>query len=225
MESHRARRTRCSGCLPGRPCSLSELRDEILAHALRLARIDSYYRVGWVDPEPELVDIRDVADLRVLVAILPWKALGSAKALWLNPNFADQSTRVGGADADIIMGDLAVGPEVVTKCSPRRDLRSSLGTAPRSRSRPDDPTFPTIARIGVYYAPARTPLDRAASDFIAHPAFRSVEKRSSSRPTDCSGRGHWLQASSEAKDTLDWNDGAARSALRHGAASPRFAAT
>jgi|SRR5882724_8531034 len=162
----------------GDPAPSPRLRDEILAHALRLARIDSYYRVGWVDPEPELVDIRDVADLRVLVAILPWKALGSGEALWLNPNFADQSTRVGGADADIIMGDLLLDLKVVTKCSPRRDLRQLIGYLLLARAAVrDDPTFPTIARIGVYYARHGHLWTVPASDFIAHPAFRSVEKR------------------------------------------------
>ena len=135
-------------------------------------------RVGWVDPEPDLVDTRDVADLRALLAIVPWKVLGSAEALWLNPNFADQSTRVGGADADIIMGDLLLDLKVVTKCSPRRDLRQLIGYLLLARAAVrDEPTFPAITRIGVYYARHGHLSTLPASDFIARPAFRSVEKR------------------------------------------------
>lgn len=122
-------------------------------HALRLARIDPFYRIGYSDPDPRAVDGRDVDDLIGLASIAPWWELGSRRRLWLNPGFGKQERRVGGADVDLISDDRLIDIKTVTQPNPRADLRqllayAILARAERTRTR----RFPRISIVCVYYA-------------------------------------------------------------------------
>jgi len=122
-------------------------------HALRLARLDPYVRSGHVETDPEKVEPLDLADLLELLRLVPWKDLGSDTTIWLNPAFGLHSSRVGGADCDLISGDRLIDLKATVRPSTTTDLRQVLGYLLLARAaRATDASFPAIHRFGVYYA-------------------------------------------------------------------------
>jgi hypothetical protein len=159
------------------PSPSSAMQDDIFKHALRLARIDPYYRCLAVDPEPEYIDPRDLADIRALFAIAPWQMLGSEDPLWLNPEFGAQSLRVGGADADLITGDRLLDLKTTKNALARGSLRQLLGYMVLARAaRRYERAFPTIRSVGVYYARHGRLWLLPTSQFTDQPAFKAFEK-------------------------------------------------
>src|SRR5258708_1948657 len=82
---------------------------QIARHAIRLARLDTFRRSGILDPsmfaEP---DLDDVDDLVAMLAIVPLEEFLNKRPLILNPSFGDSSTLVGGADADLFVGETLI---------------------------------------------------------------------------------------------------------------------
>jgi hypothetical protein len=155
-----------------------EHRASIVQHALRLARIDTYFRAGYVDQEPERVDARDVQDVLALIDATPLETLGSSELLCLNPSFGKASARVGGADADLISGDLLVDLKTATNPSPRGDLRQLVAYLFLARAaRREDNSFPEIRRLAIYYARHRRLWVTPATVFTEQPQFVDVEAR------------------------------------------------
>ena len=89
-------------------------------HALRLARLDPIYRVGYIGSElfaensPQQID-----ELLDLLACVPFDGLIGTEIL-LNPTFGWYSSLVGGADADLVVD--------------HRDPRRGVGRRPRSEN-------------------------------------------------------------------------------------------
>ncbi len=153
-------------------------RKGIVQHALRLARIDPFVRVRYVEPDPEKVDAADVLDVLALLEIVPWNVLGSEASVLLNPSFGAQSKRVGGADADLICGDRLVDLKTATQPTPRGDLRQLLAYLILARAaRAEDASFPAVASLGVYYARHGHLWTLPAAQFTDQSSFLGVERR------------------------------------------------
>ena len=81
---------------------------EIAAHAIRLGKLEPVLRASKLDPAFQEASAEDVQDLLDLLAIVPFSDLLHDKVLLLNPTFGQASSMVGGADGDLIAGDLLV---------------------------------------------------------------------------------------------------------------------
>jgi hypothetical protein len=151
---------------------------ELAAHAIRLAKLDQVVRELRLDPRFEEAESEDVEDVLSMLEIVPFNSLLHPKTLFLNPTFAESSELVGGADADLIAGDLLVDFKV-TKASKMhaRDLDQLLGYYLLIRHhRQHHSTFPEIKRVALYFARHGLlwPLD--VTVWTDHPEFAKIEK-------------------------------------------------
>ena len=151
---------------------------DLAAHAIRLAKLDSVSRGRPLDPQFEKVDPEDVQDLLDLLAIVPFDTLLHKEVLLLNPTFGDSSRIVGGADADLIIGNLLVDCKATKKSEIRaRDLDQLLGYYLLARNqRHTDSTFPAIDRLGLYYCRHGHLWTVEATVWTGHPQFSETEK-------------------------------------------------
>jgi hypothetical protein len=151
---------------------------ELAAHAIRLAKVDTVCRAGQLQPGFEEASSEDIHDLVDLLAIVPFDALLHDKLLLLNPNFKQTSRLVGGADTDLIAGDLLVDFKT-TKAAEIQvgDLDQILGYLLLDRKQCSvDPTFPVINRVGLYYCRHGYLWSMEASTWSAHPEFFGIEQ-------------------------------------------------
>lgn len=151
----------------------------LAAHAVRLAKLDLVYRAHRLDPQFIEADAEDVDDLLALLEIAPIPALLDKHTLHLNPIFGESSTLVGGADTDLITGDLLVDVKTVREAKIRADhLDQLLGyflLARREHRR--DPSFPVIRRAGLYFARHAHLWVVEAADWTDRPGFSEIEAR------------------------------------------------
>jgi hypothetical protein len=151
---------------------------ELAGHAIRLAKLDSLYRAGQLDPGFEDADPADVQDLLALLAIVPFDHLLHDKILHLNPTFGGSSLLVGGADADLITGDLLVDLKT-TKAGEMQavDLDQLLGYFLLARhERLVDPAFPEVRRLGLYFCRHGHLWSVDATTWTGNPLFAEVEE-------------------------------------------------
>ena len=150
----------------------------LAAHAIRLAKLDSVYRAGHLDLQFEEADPEDVQDLLDLLAIVPFDALLHKEVLLLNPTFGDSSRIVGGADADLIVGNLLVDFKTTKKNEIQaHDLDQLLGYYLLARNqRHTDSTFPPIDRLGLYYCRHGHLWTVETAVWTSHPRFSETEK-------------------------------------------------
>jgi hypothetical protein len=151
---------------------------DLAAYAIRLAKLDSVHRAWRLDPWFEEADPEDVQDLLDMLAIVPFDVLLHKEVLLLNPTFKDSSLLVGGADTDLIAGDLLVDFKT-TKRSEMQvgDLDQLLGYYLLARNqRRTDPTFPPINRLGLYYCRHGYLWSMDAAVWMNHPQFPDVEE-------------------------------------------------
>lgn len=147
-------------------------------HALRLGKLDFVFRSRRVepdvfdDPAPE-----DVDDLVALLSVVPFDRLLQGEPVLLNPTFGDASYTVGGADADLICGDLLV--DVKTTKKPEMDvgdLDALLGYLLLARRRRlADPSFPEVRRAALYFSRHGHLWELPASVWTGQPQFAEVE--------------------------------------------------
>jgi hypothetical protein len=159
-----------------RPSSGS--RAELAAHAIRLAQLDEVYRAWRLDPGFEEADSDDVDDLLAMLAVVPFDALTDGKLMLLNPDFADSSTLVGGADTDLIRGDMLVDFKVTKRSAMQaRDLDQLLGYYLLARHRRRaDPTFPAINRAALYFCRHGHLWILEVNNWTNHPEFPDIEE-------------------------------------------------
>jgi hypothetical protein len=98
--------------------------------------------------------------------------------LLLNPIFGDASRAVGGADADLIVGDMLVDIKTTKKGTIKREyLNQLLGYFMLARmEKAIDPTVPAINRIGLYYSRYGHLYSFEASAWTEHPSFPETER-------------------------------------------------
>jgi SNF2 family DNA or RNA helicase len=136
-----------------------ELFTRLAEDALRLAKLDSLYRSGTLDPTFDEASSRDVRDLLHLIRAVPFEGpmgtLLREGGIRLNPTFGRYSGLVGGADADLIASTTLVDLKV-TKFPDFTDLHLAqlLGysiLADRYRDA-ERRRFPSLSRVGLYFA-------------------------------------------------------------------------
>jgi hypothetical protein len=152
-------------------------RTELAAHAIRLAKLDQVVREFRLDPGFEEAAAEDVEDLLGLLEIVPFDSLVHRKTMLLNPTFGESSLLVGGADADLIAGDLLVDFKVTKQGEMQADhLDQLLGYYLLARRhRRHDPSFPEIKRVALYFARHGFLWERKVAIWADHPDFARVE--------------------------------------------------
>ncbi len=85
-----------------------EFTDELIRYTLLLSKIDSFTRVGIIDENLQQINNQDIQDLKNLIAVVDQKQFQSTAQVFLNPGFGMASASVGGADADLIIGNLLI---------------------------------------------------------------------------------------------------------------------
>ncbi len=113
-----------------------------------------------------------------LLAIVPFEALLHPTTLVLNPSFGASSRLVGGADADLITGDLLV--EIKTRQQAKveaGDLDQLLAYFLLARrERLADASFPAINRVGVYFSRHGHLWKFDTAIWTAHAQFPELEE-------------------------------------------------
>ena len=123
--------------------------------ALQLARLEAVFRCGRMFPrvfdEP---DVEDVKDLLELLDIVPFENLVDPKTVLLNPHFEHSSGQVGGADADLIVGDMLVDVKTTKKPVMEADqLDALLGYLFLARYQSGlNPRWPRVSRLALYFS-------------------------------------------------------------------------
>jgi hypothetical protein len=129
-------------------------RMELATYAMKLAKLEPLFRRGVLAPDYNEVDSESVSELMDLLAIVPWKEFIHSKML-LNPTFP-ASIQVGGADGDLVTGDLLVDFKVVSKNEHNSEhfdqlLGYYLLANHCSRHVPIEEFFVQINKVGIYY--------------------------------------------------------------------------
>ena len=161
-------------------------RSELAAHAIRLAKLDSVYRAQKLEPTFEEAKPEDVEELTALLALVPLNIFADAKPLLLNPTFGKASALVGGADADVIAGDLLT--DIKTTKSDEiegKHLDQLFGYLLLARKhRTTEATFPEIKRLGIYYTRHGYLWTQDVSVWTGHADFPAVEEWFLNRATE-----------------------------------------
>jgi hypothetical protein len=150
----------------------------LAACAIRLARLDLIYRALRLDPLLEVADITDIQDLLDMISIVPFDELINKQSMLLNPTFKESSTIIGGADTDLITGELLVDFKTTKKCEMRAsNLDQLLGYLLLARNQRNmDKSFPPINRLGLYYSRHGYLWSMDSSEWTNHPRFPEIEK-------------------------------------------------
>ncbi|MGD0339917.1 MAG: hypothetical protein ABSB78_14145 [Bacteroidota bacterium] len=155
-----------------------EVQISLADYAIRLAKIDIFYRSGYLDPEIEEVDQNDKQDLVDLLSIVPFGVLINSEKVILNPGFGESTLLVDGADADLITGDLLV--DIKTTSSPLIKpyyLDQLLGYYFLARlENHNNPNYPVINRVGLYFSRHGYLWKMSTSIWINNPLFSETEE-------------------------------------------------
>jgi hypothetical protein len=162
---------------------------ELAVHAIRLAKLDDVYRARRLDPHFQEADPEDAKDLLALLAIVPFDSLLHSKVMLLNPTFGESSFLVGGADTDLIAGDLLVDFKTTKRSSMlARDLDQLLGYYLLVRHhRQSDRSFPEIKRLAIYFCRHGFLWVQHATHWTDHPQFWEIEAWFVKRAKEVSG--------------------------------------
>lgn len=146
-----------------------QLTDTLIVSALRLAKLEAIYRSKKLDPTLDQIDDEDIVDLKALLAHVNVEQFTSSEPILLNPTFDLGSLVVGGADADLIIGDVLIDIKTVKEFSlERRDFNQLLGYYVLAKLAGIDNSPPghEIKRLGVYFSRYAYLLTFNVSDVI-----------------------------------------------------------
>jgi hypothetical protein len=152
---------------------------DVAGHAIRLAKLEETYRAWWrFDPSFEEAAQEDVEDLLGILAIMPFESLLHEKILLLNPTFGETSRLVGGADADLIAGNLLVDFKVTKRGEMDvNNLDQLLGYFLLARhQRRKDAKFPEIKRVALYFCRHAHLWELDVTTWTKHPEFPEIEE-------------------------------------------------
>jgi hypothetical protein len=168
--------------------TLSEQAD-LACHAIRLAKLDVMYRAHHFDSSFASAAQEDVGDLLDMLAIVPFELLLHDKILMLNPSFGETSHLLGGADSDLISGDLLVDFKTTKRSEMQpKDLDQLFGYFLLARhQRCVDPKFPEIKRVALYFCRHAQMWVLDATTWTCIPEFLEVEQWFFSRARDVFG--------------------------------------
>jgi hypothetical protein len=151
-------------------------RSILAAHAIRLAKLDSVYHAFRLDSGFEEAYPWDVEDLLSMLDIVRFDSLLHNKVLLLNPRLSLGGR--GGADADLITGDMLVDFKATERSEVQsRDLDQLLGYYLIARCmRRVDPTFPVINRLALYFCRHGHLWVEDTTTWTDNPHFSEVEE-------------------------------------------------
>jgi hypothetical protein len=151
---------------------------DLATHAIRLAKLDSVVRAMRLDRRFEEADQEDVDDLLAMLAIVPFATLVHSQVMLLNPTFGEASALVGGADADLVAGDMLVDLKATKNNKvAAEDLDQLLGYFLLARRhRLANPTFPEIKRLALYFARNGHLWAQDTTAWTTHQQFAEVEQ-------------------------------------------------
>src|ERR1017187_1434228 len=154
------------------------MRNDLAAYAICLANLDVIVRAGVLDPHFECADPEDVEDLLEMLSIVPFGDLLDKKSIILNPAFGDASLLVGGADADLVSGDLLLDFKVTKKDSMEpKTLDQLLGYFLLWRKeRLSNPALQEIGRVGLLFARHGYLWTFDVKEWTEHPEFPEIEQ-------------------------------------------------
>jgi hypothetical protein len=151
---------------------------QLAKHALLLAELDNVFRALALDGSPFQIDPEDVRDVVDLMAIVPYVRLSHPKTILLNPTFGTYSSVAGGADADLVSGDLLVEVKTSKSAEVRREavrqLLVYLMLARRARA--EDGEFPEIRNLGIYLARHAHLWELPVAMITAHAKYAETEE-------------------------------------------------
>lgn len=152
-------------------------RERTAACAIELARLDLLFRAHAFDPEFERVETEDVADVLAMLDVTPPELLSSGEVVHLNPTFGEASELLGGADADLILGDLLIDVKASKQGRiPTDDLDQLLGYFLLARrARAENARFPLVRRLGHYSARFAHLVVLEDTSWTEHPLFLETE--------------------------------------------------
>lgn len=148
-------------------------------YALRLARLDPIYRVGYIGDElfaansPQQID--EVIDL---LACVPVETLTGSTDVLLNPTFGRYSSLVGGADADLIADHRLIDIKVVAEPNVEREMVRQLVVylILAHCARRDGELLPSIDMVQLYFARHGHIWSTPTEPIFTHPAYAEVER-------------------------------------------------
>ena len=152
-------------------------RTAMAASAIRLAKIDATYRIGFVDPTMAVAEPDNVKDILGLLEVAPFDVLSHPTILWLNPTFGAHSRLVGGADCDLVSGSRLIDIKVTKNDAMEPDyLLQLISYAILSRgARDQSPDWPAVDELGIYFARHGHLWLTPASSIYEHPEYGNVE--------------------------------------------------
>jgi hypothetical protein len=122
-------------------------------HAVRLAKVDAFFRAASLDPTFEIAERDDVAELVELLTIVPWERLLGTDPPLLNPTLGCRELGIG-TDADLISSGCLIEVKVTKNRSMLPEwLDQLLGYFIMLRFHGQaNRTFPKVSRLGLYFA-------------------------------------------------------------------------
>lgn len=152
------------------------------AWAVRLAKLDGVYRRDEFDPTYDEAPSQLTDELVALLRVVPFRLLTHPESLRLNPDFGEASRAVGGADADLIAGDLLVDVKTTKSAAVTGEALDQLfGYFLLARRA----GLPPIRRIGVYFSRFAQLRTGQTSFWTGHPLFTEVERWFFERAREC----------------------------------------
>ena len=127
------------------------LTNELIKSSIILAKLDLVIRISRIDANFDSIEIDKILELEELFYNVPWEIFKTTtEYCFLNPSFGKGSELVGGADADIIIGDTLIDIKTNREFKvERQDLNQIIGYYLLSILGKLDIQ---IKNIGIYYA-------------------------------------------------------------------------
>lgn len=153
--------------------------DDLIESAIFLARLDAFYRAGFVDPGLLERDADVLQDTRSVFLQAQDEHFTVIRSCYLNPTFGKGSRLVGGADADLILDDMLV--DIKTTMHLRLDrsyfdqllcyyvlsLIGGINGSTKNKS---------IKKVGIYYSRHGLMWSAAISDLGSDEEWKDFKK-------------------------------------------------
>lgn len=149
---------------------------QLATHALLLAKLDNVCRAYQLDPALTEADPNDVRDVVELLAIVPYDLISDPQVMLLNPTFGMFSSVVGGADADLISGDLLIDVKTTKAAELKPEIIRQLLVyfVLAQRVRAEDDVFPEVRRLGIYFSRHGHLWEMPARQITEHPRYHET---------------------------------------------------
>jgi hypothetical protein len=171
-----------------------QVTDDLLADALRLAKLETLFRSWLPFDDYESVNPDDVDDLRALLDVVPDHLFYSNEVCVLNPEFNKGTDHANGADADLLVDDTLWEIKTTKSNAVRREHFDQL-VAYFALARLYGVTGlkkkPRINKLSIYFSRYGDHVDFFVDEILHEPEFSDflvwfkglLEKRKTPRPS------------------------------------------